>query len=561
MRALVLTALLLLPLVGAQPAEGPRHDLIVTFREGAAVPSEGLPLALLPGFVLLDASGQEEARWLRDPRVERVDRAKPLEWHATPPLPSAASFGLTRVTDAEGTGAGVTVAVVDSGIDATHPDLLGRVRANVRLVDDAFVETPGDRDGHGTHVAGIVAASGASSEGRYRGVAPGAELVGLDISERFTTASAILAYEWLYAHREAFGLDVVVNAWGRVPDGSGYDARDPELRAIERLVASGVVVIFSASNRGPGPSTLSIEAMDPYVITVGSTDVAAQVMDYSGRGPALTGVVKPDLVAPGEAIVGLRSAQALPAADAPDLLHATYSGTSQAAPHVAGIVALMLEARPQLTPQQVADALRTSAIDLGALGPDDSSGYGLVDAVDAIRAARDLDPDRGNVLVAGGTDRYEDALEVPGTPRRTLFDLLGKPDVIWETAFPVKTGTERLRVDASAAGAQGLAVELVKDGRPVQGTELERPEPGVWTMRLRGTLPAASDARMSVESILPPQPERALAFDARQPPPIPRLADDPPADALDRAILLVLASALGGAIAGAALMPRRRGGE
>lgn len=554
MRAAFLALLLLLPGLAAagEPARG---DLIVTFRDPSDAPA-GL-LSILPALVVPDAAEADAARWSRDARVERVDWAKPLERHGASALPSAAFFGLTRADRAEGTGAGITVAVVDSGIDATHPDLAGRVVANARLVQGRFVDAPGDTDGHGTHVAGIVGASGASSEGRWPGVAPDARLVGVDISGRFTTASAILAYEWLAEHREEHDIRVVVNAWGRVPDGDGFDPRDPELRAIESLVAEGVVVLFSASNRGPGASTLSIEAMSPHVITVGATDAAGLVMDYSSRGPvhASEPWVKPDLVAPGDAVVSLRSAQALPDAEDPDLLHASYSGTSQAVPHVAGIVARMLEVEPSLTPQQVADALRASAIDLGEPGPDDASGYGLVDARDALLAAQGRAPDRGNVLVAGGRDRYQDTLALPAAPRRGLFDLLEAPQVVWDAPFPVKPGATRVRVDASAAGAQPFELELLKDGRVVRGTEVERPEAGIWTLRLRSAVPVATEARMLVEAEMPPRPARALEFDAK-PAPAPRpLPND--SWTLAREHTVLAGCILVGALAGAALMPRR----
>lgn len=556
MRATLLALLLVLPVVaaGGGPARG---DLIVTFHDAPPTVAGAFALSLLPALIVPDATAADAARWMRDARVERVDWAKPLERHGASALPSAAFFGLTRADRAEGTGAGVTVAVLDSGIDATHPDLAGRVVANARLVQGRFVDAPGDTDGHGTHVAGIVAASGASSEGRWPGVAPDARLVGLDISGRFTTASAILAYDWLAEHREEHDIRVVVNAWGRVPDGDAYDPRDPELRAIESLVAEGVVVLFSASNRGPGPSTLSVEAMSPHVVTVGATDAAGLVMSYSSRGPvrAADPWVKPDVVAPGDAVVSLRSAQTLPDAADPDPLHTSYSGTSQAVPHVAGIVARMLEARPSLTPQQVADALRASAIDLGAPGPDDASGYGLVDARDAILAAQGRAPDRGNVLVAGGRDRYEDALALPGAPRRGLFDLLDAPEVVWDAPFPVKPGATRVRVDASATGAQPFDLELLKDGRIVPGTEVERPEPGIWTLRLRSALPFASEARMLVETDLPPQPARALQFDAK-PAPAPRpLPND--SWTLAREDVILVGCVLVGTLAGAALMPRR----
>ncbi|HWH07771.1 MAG TPA: S8 family serine peptidase, partial [Candidatus Thermoplasmatota archaeon] len=314
MRAPLLVLLVLLPaLAQAAAPEGPRRDLVVLLKPGTSMdlPEGAVGLRLLDGFVVRDASPALERALRGHDRVEAVVADEPLARTASPDP----NLRLTRAEPAPGgvagplTGRGVTVAVVDSGIDAAHPDLLGRVKANVRLVDGRFLDAPGDANGHGTHVAGIVAASGASSEGQWRGVAPEAALVGIDISERFTTTSAILAYDWLYVHRADHDIRVVVNAWGRVGE-RRYDPDDPVVRAVDRLVDAGVVVLFSASNHGPGPSTLSVESQNPRVVTVGAVDAAARLMAYSSRGPVAGAKgdawVKPDLVAPGEDVVGLR---------------------------------------------------------------------------------------------------------------------------------------------------------------------------------------------------------------------------------------------------------------
>ncbi|HET6403661.1 MAG TPA: S8 family serine peptidase [Candidatus Thermoplasmatota archaeon] len=542
MRALALAWLLLLPTLGVAGAgeAHPRGDLIVTLREDAPLPARAIPFSFLSGYVLPNATAADAARLAADPRVERVDWARPLAFAAEARLPARAFTQLTRA-DATGLdGSGVTVAVLDSGIDATHPDLARRVKQNVRLTDGRFGPAVGDPDGHGTHVAGVLAASGDASQGRWTGVAPGVELVGIDITSRFTTSSAVLAYDWLLAHHEELDVRIVVNAWGRVGDGERYDPRDPVLRAIDRLVDRGIVVVFSASNRGPGPGTLSLEAMHPRVVTVGATDAAGLLARYSSRGPvaADTPWTKPDVVAPGDGVVAPRSLQSLPREGDPDPLHTAYSGTSQAAPHVAGIVAMMLQQRPQLTPADVARALRTSAIDLGAPGPDEATGYGLVDAHDALRVAAGLAPERTHILVTGGADRYHDAAPLTPTARRGILDLVTRADVVWETPFPVKPGARQLRVDAAAPGASDLAVELLHAGQLVRASVVDEPAPGVWTLRLRASVPAATTARAVIETDLPPNPARALVFDGGR--------DEPPplaAAALDERLVL-----LGGAL-------------
>lgn len=554
--ALLLGLLVVAPSVCAAPEE-PARDLIVTLRSPMEAPPPGaLELALFEGFVLPDATRADAARLLADPRVERVDWAVPLAFSAA--LPTHAFTELTRAESTGLDGAGVTIAVLDSGIDGAHPDLVGRVAQNVKLVEGRFVPALGDADGHGTHVAGIVAASGSSSQGRWHGVAPAATLVGVDISARFTTASAVLAYDWLDTHRAETGVRIVVNAWGRVGQGEPYDPSDPVMRAIDRLVDHDVVVLFSASNHGPRAGTLSLEAQDPRVITVGATDAAAQLMDYSSRGPvsAARPWTKPDVVAPGDGVVGPRSAQSIPHDGDPDALHTTYSGTSQAVPHVAGIVALMLQQDPSLSPEEIAIALRASAIDLGAPGPDDETGYGLVDAHDALRAARGVAPDRTNVLIAGGTERYQDETAAGVAQRRGLLDILARPDVVWETSFPVLAGAERVRVSATAAGAPSVGVELVKDGH-VHGAEVARPEAGVWTARLRASVPVATSARIVVASELPAHPARALQFDGHSGAPAVGEATHEPARLALPLGLLVLAATIGVLLA-TALWPRKK---
>lgn len=550
MRAWWLAIVLLLPLGAASPPTG---DLIVVGT--APAPPGAIPLSVIDGFVVPDATAALARALAATPGVERVAWAQPLEPHAAP-VRSDTLLGLTRAqTLPDDAGAGVGVAVLDTGIDATHPDLAGRVRANLRLAEGRFVPSVGDLDGHGTHVAGVLAASGASSQGRWRGVAPGVHLVGLDISSRFTTASALLAYDWIYLHHEEYGLRVVVNAWGRIPDGDAYDPRDPTIRAIERVVDEGVVVVFSASNRGPAPGSVSIEAQSPRVLTVGATDAAGLVMPYSARGPAAGGATKPDVVAPGDAVVGLRSAQTAPAAADPDALHRAYSGTSQAAPHVAGIVAAMLARSPDLTPEEVGDMLRASAVDVGAQGIDDASGAGLVDAADAMRLARGDAALRDNVLLAGGIDEQRDASPLAPTSRR-LLGLLAQPALLWETSFAVKPGAESLEIAARVEGASDLRFEAGRgDATEIswrgESTRAQSPAPGVWTLRAYGALPVAADGEALARVTLPPQPERAL-----EPVGAPERADAP--GAATSALLVVPAFLVGLGLALLAPALRRR---
>lgn len=549
MRAgLLLTLVLVLPLPLALASEPEAQDIIVLLKAGtdlAEAPADAHALSVIPALVVPHADAFTRSWLANKAGVLSVEAATPLEFLGDMNLQlTRADPAPADVSGTPFTGRGVTVAIVDSGIDSTHPDLAGRVKANVKLRGGSFVDSPGDMNGHGTHVAGIVAASGASSHGRIRGVAPEAGLVGIDISDHFTTASALLAYDWLFLHKDDYGIRVVVNAWGRVGgDGRAFDPNDAEIRAVDRLVEAGVVVLFSASNHGPALSSLSLEAMDPRVITVGAVDAAAQSVSYSSRGPVISTKgptwIKPDVVAPGDTILGLKSQEAAPDANSDaDAFHRYYSGTSQAVPHVAGIVALMLEANATLRPAGVQDALRESAIDIGERGPDDITGFGLVDARDAVRRALGERPDRGNVLVVGGADTFMDEAQLPaGQAPGGLLGFLGTRSAGWSTQFAVKPNATALTFDVAWGARVGaVTVTLEKDGvlmgtwtqpnadagRGLVRGRLDAPATGIWTLHAAGGAPTSVSVASKVAVELPANPARAIEFDARY-----RLPDSP----------------------------------
>ncbi|MGQ0535188.1 MAG: S8 family serine peptidase, partial [Methanobacteriota archaeon] len=246
-------------------------------------------------------------------------------------------------TEHEARGLDVGIAVVDSGVDSGHPGLSGRVAASVRVGSDGVSTASGDADEHGTHVAGVAAGSGQGSSGfRHRGVAPEARIVGVDISGSFTTTNAIRAFQWIHEHHDEHGIRVVTNSWGRDKPTAAYDPDDPVTRAADALVADGLLVLFSAGNGGAGGGRLTVEAMNPNVLTVGATDDTGRVESYSAEGPAYDrggnrlSEVKPDLVAPGTSITSIRAGGR--GSEERDL-NVTLNGTSMAAPHVAGVAA------------------------------------------------------------------------------------------------------------------------------------------------------------------------------------------------------------------------------
>lgn len=242
------------------------------------------------------------------------------------------------------TGAGVTVAVVDSGIDDGHAALEGRVVDRVDLTDGGSESADGDgvpagvdEHGHGTHVAGIVAGSGAGDGDP--GVAPGVDLVDVRVlSEEGEGDAERIAEGITYAVEEA-GADVVVLSLNV----EGIDAEPIDV-SVASATEQGTLVVASAGNAGAARS-ITDPGTTPELLTVGATAADGSILEHSSRGPTDDGRLKPELVAPGERIPG-------PVAGTQDE-YTTRTGTSVAAPQVAGAAALLLEDDPSLTPGEI----------------------------------------------------------------------------------------------------------------------------------------------------------------------------------------------------------------
>lgn len=290
------------------------------------------------------------------------------------------------------TGAGVTVAVLDTGVSKVS-DLGNRVLARVDLTPDHDGE---DSFGHGTHLAGIVAGSGAASDGRWSGVAPRSRLVSVKVAGRdgSTDVSVVIAgLQWVASHRSDYNIRVLNLAFGT--DGDQTYSLDPLDYAVEQVWFAGVLVVVSAGNRGSDSGTINKPGDDPFVLTVGAADTKGTaerdddvVAPFSSRGPTQDGFRKPNLVAPGITIVSARVPgstidQLHPAARVGDS-YFKGTGTSQAAAIVSGIAALMFQADPSLTPD-VAKATLIGTAKSASLGG--GSGSGLVDAYGAVNAA------------------------------------------------------------------------------------------------------------------------------------------------------------------------------
>jgi len=280
------------------------------------------------------------------------------------------------------TGRNVTVAVLDTGINALHPDLAGRVVQNVRLADTQSVpvgfldphpiENLANTDlaaGHGTFVSGVIAGSGASSNGRYAGVATGARLLGLGAGDADLT-NVLSGFDYLLERSASYNVRVVNCSFSA---NTVFDENDPVNIATKMLTDAGVNVVFSAGNAGPGNGTLNPYAAAPWVIGVGATDQNGQLASFSSRGSFGDPLQHPTLVVPGTSVISLRSpagvtgisgaggadTSRLSAMELP--YYTTASGTSFSAPQVAAAIALMLEANPSLSPSEIKDTLSRTA--------------------------------------------------------------------------------------------------------------------------------------------------------------------------------------------------------
>ncbi|MET7620796.1 S8 family serine peptidase [Streptomyces sp. NPDC005408] len=247
-------------------------------------------------------------------------------------------------------GKGTKVAVLDTGADAEHPDLKGRIAASKNFTDSA---TDGDHQGHGTHTISTVGGSGAASGGKKKGVAPGAELLnGKVLNDGGSGAASwiIAGMQWAVDNK----ADVVSMSLGSAEP---TDCTDPMSVAAEELAQNkGTLFVIAAGNSGPALNTVSSPGCAPSVLTVGAVDRDDSTASFSSRGPApFTHTLKPEIAAPGVAI------SAAAAGGRGVYAYQTMSGTSMATPHVAGAAAIVKQRHPDWTAQQIKAALVSSA--------------------------------------------------------------------------------------------------------------------------------------------------------------------------------------------------------
>lgn len=343
----------------------------------------------------------------REPWVERIEEDEKVYAVLDESLPTLL---IPNVWESGFTGKGIKLAIIDTGIDMNHPDFSSRIVA----VKDFTLEGFKDSNGHGSLVAGIAAGDGTYSGGKYRGVAPNAlilsgKVLKADGSSRMSDVMA--AIEWAVE----FDADIINLS---LSTGEPSDGNDALCETCDAAVEAGVVVCVAAGNDGPARRTIGSPAAARLAITVGAITTNGFVAEFSSRGPTEDDRLKPEIVAPGVDIISVR-ARDTRAGKPLDGYYTSATGTSMAAPHISGLVALLLEAKRKASPQLIREALINTATDLTL--DDYSQGAGVATADAALRYVKthenppepiDQSPTRSAFLNAV-TDIYESLTHRP----------------------------------------------------------------------------------------------------------------------------------------------------
>ncbi|WP_276498184.1 S8 family peptidase [Pontibacter litorisediminis] len=432
-------------------------------------------------------------------------------------------------------GKGVGVMINDSGVDGTHDDIklgthlvqnvLGSTNLNSldSMLPVTWLENVPNTDnnsGHGTHCAGSVGGNGAKSGGLYEGAAPGADLIGYGSGAALFVLDAIGGYDYALTHQYEYGIRVISNSWGTSGD---FDPSHPVNIASKKAYDRGIISVFAAGNEGPGSNTHNPYAIAPWVISVGAGDKYGRLADFSSRGVKGEGGVfsidgetwtfenRPTIVAPGVDIVSTRvlgpvaslaiqqDIENLDPAHVPFYTH--MSGTSMATPHVAGIVALMLEANPSLSPAQVKDILQKTATNMPNREPWEV-GAGYVNAYAAVDHIFRNTPFGTSLNL---NRRFNSSVNTSKETVDFTIDYNPLLTASNQLKFSVAEGTTGIEAKFTSGGLAGLTgnpVNLIllspdgaeyRSGIPVlfaqtfdRGMAVANPAPGTWTLKVEG---------------------------------------------------------------------------
>lgn len=297
----------------------------------------------------------------------------------------AKTIGLSYAHSRRIYGNGITVAVLDTGIAANHPDFSGSRSPLVAFYDCLNGRTsPYDDNGHGTHISGIICGNGRASGRNYQGIAPGCNLIVIKILNyrgEGNVKDVLTGIDWILQHQKKYNIRIVNISVGSSRYKS-FDENSPLVQAVNSLWDAGLVVTTAAGNQGPAPYSIGSPGNSRKIITVGSSDDSVKanihgkyVRSYSSRGPTNHCIKKPDIVAPGSNITSCNHLiNGRPFTKTS--YYVTKSGTSMSTPIVSASLALLLSKYPDMNNLDVKLHLKNSAIDMGL--PHERQGWGLL---------------------------------------------------------------------------------------------------------------------------------------------------------------------------------------
>ncbi|MDA3932878.1 MAG: S8 family serine peptidase [Gammaproteobacteria bacterium] len=432
-------------------------------------------------------------------------------------------------------GAGIGVLVNDTGVDGTHTDLEypGHViqnvaaQTNLHSLDDmlpiTYTEDIPNTDignSHGTHVAGLISATGARSGGLYEGVAPGAKIIGYGSGAGLFILDTLGGFDYALTHQFELNIRVVANSFGSTSDiGTDFNPDDPTNIATKMLADRGIVPVISAGNSGPGEGTITGNFKKaPWIVTVAAGNKHGNLVDFSSRGvngnggtvevdgEIFTWSDQPTITAPGDSIISTRAtptdalsvlsassdAESIPTAFLP--FYTALSGTSMASPHISGTVALMLEANPGLDWRGVKEILQQTATNIPGRDPWEV-GAGYVNVWAAVVEAANRRTDFGDTVnrqrefsanaqfsIAGVN---EFAIEFSPIGENEAVEFFVPADISLVAASAVVTENTVALVLTDPDGERfGSSISLPVLG-PAIGTSAPGKE-GVWTLSVSG---------------------------------------------------------------------------
>ena len=559
------------PELRAALAASPTAQVVVTFNgSGAPQPaqlsvlqqvgiSKGITMQSLPIAGVVATAAQVDAL-AQDPAVRSLYINKELDYYNYDDtnLTGVKALRLDPQTTARNNGTpvsgrGIGVLINDSGVDGTHEDIklgshlvqnvLGTT--NLNNVDSMLPFTPiegvpntDNNSGHGTHCTGIVGGNGSRSGGKYEGVAPGASLLGYGSGGALFVLDAIGGFDYALTHQFQYNIRVVSNSFGT---SGAFNPNSPINVATKRCYDRGMVIVFAAGNSGPGADTHNPYAIAPWTISVAAGDRNGLLAKFSSRGvkgqqgtfvvdgQTWTFKNEPVITAPGVDVVSTRAAAPIAAlgtqtdvavltpGQVPFYTH--MSGTSMATPHVAGVVALILEARPSLSPAQVKALIQNTATNMPGLEAWEA-GAGYVNAFAAVDQAF-RSPAFGSTVNAARTFNSSVNSLATDIPFTINFDPALTANN--QRMFAVGAGTNSLQVKISSPGLLGETGNLTNlvlldpngkrysSGTPVTFTlstdrsvAVTSPVVGTWTVRVEGVrgvaLPETVNGKITLQS-------------------------------------------------------------